>query len=317
VLGSPYLTFSIRHTNCRFPLATRFEASAAPLERSLVAAPNVAEHAAMTMPVRHTHLPAALALAWCVCTVTAVLYYGTLTAAWATGATVGIHLFLLGLNAAPRRAIMRVGAAYALLMALTWVWITPVRVRQSTRPWLPREEIAYILRLNLFSASIRTGDKVAYQPRVSGNPLSLGIVAAISGQRFEFDAAVIRVDGTTISPTPALARVLQRTPPVRFDRQLGIGELAVLPLTAHADPVGPGDANSLAYALPGLLIIHEAQIVGRVRGPHRHVAYRGSERPRWEQGETTQRPAGSPCSILLRNSRVHPVDKYVNSAAAF
>lgn len=231
----------------------------------------------MTSPVRHTRATATLSLAWCICMVTAVLYYGTHTAAWATGATVGIHLFLLGLNAAPRGSIMRVGAAYALLMALTWMCITPVRVRQSTRPWLPREEIAYILRRNLFSASIRTGDEVAYRPKIPGSPLTLGIVAAISGQRFEFDGTVIHVDGTTIKPTPALSRLLQRAALGRFDRQLGVGELAVLPLTAHADLKEPGEANSLAHALPGLLIIQEAQIVGRIWGPRRHVAFRWRE----------------------------------------
>lgn len=229
----------------------------------------------MTSPLRPNLPTAALAIAWCVCMVTAVLHYGTLTAAWATGATVGIHLCVVGLNAAPRWSIVRVAAAYVLLIAITWVCITPVRVRQSNRPWLPREEIAYILRRHLSSASIRTGDEIAYRPSTPGNPLTLGVVAAVSGQRVEFDGTVMHVDGTTISPTPALCRLLQSATPIRFDRQLGFGELAVLPLTAHADLKAPGDASSLAHTLPVLLIIQEAQVVGRIRGPRQPFAPRG------------------------------------------
>ncbi len=231
----------------------------------------------MTLPVRHNLPAASLALAWGVCIVTAVLHYGTYTAAWATGAAIGIHLVLLDLNSAPPGSKFRVGAAYALLLAITWVCITPVRVRQSTRPWLPREEIAYILRRHFFSPSIRTGDKVAYRSGVPGNPLTLGVVAAISGQRFRIDGSAIHVDGTIMSPTPALSRLLLRASPIRFDRQLDIDELAVLPLTTHADLRTPGDANSLAHALPTLLILHEAQVVGHIRGPRRGVSPRGRE----------------------------------------
>lgn len=194
-----------------------------------------------------------------------ILSYGTLIGTLAFGVTLGIHYSALRTSPFPASWAVLVVLLYVIVFAGALFLLPPVRIQQSTRSWLPREQIALCLRTLPFQPTPRTGDQVAYELAVHEAPLTLGIIAADEGQTLVVDRSHYRVNEGSMPTPAALSRLLTLSGLHEIVIPIAPGQLAILPTNLNAETDHLGDRELLAHLLPRIIAVPQRNIVGRVR----------------------------------------------------